>query len=395
MATSVRDEPVFIVGAPRSGTTLLAAIINGHSNLACGPETHLFNKISQKELEKAVKDRRWPNRALKLLMRLELSGQSVVELFSLTRDDIYDYLNLGKPSTRTMLESVTYQYAIKKGKKRWAEKTPNHLLHLNQIRESFPNAPVVRIVRDPRDTVLSMCKLPWSSQSPIANSLLWMSWFNESKHFFDSDTNSVTVRYENLIRNPVTELKRVCALIGEVFEPEMLNTEVSAKDVTSPKETWKENVGDPLAKDRIYAWKSSLDPEYRKALSFSLLPGIEQLGYEVDEEPKRSIGIFFYSYSSIERSEAVFLETAQNDIALFQEPNFATAESLLMLPAAGMGLPKYLEANLSIIRTLLLRWANKKQTFYYPDTKFGILADIFRFLFCRSFKTRDLQDYRQ
>ena len=54
------NKPIFIVGAPRSGTTLLSAILGSHSRIACGPETQFFSKLNLPALSSAAEDSYWP-----------------------------------------------------------------------------------------------------------------------------------------------------------------------------------------------------------------------------------------------------------------------------------------------------------------------------------------------
>src|SRR5690606_7190047 len=95
----MRDEPIVIVGAPRSGTTLLAAILASHSRICCGQETHFFSKLGSSAVEEALNDPEWPRQATVLLASLDLSGQAVHELYGVTREEISDYL-AGCPRTR-------------------------------------------------------------------------------------------------------------------------------------------------------------------------------------------------------------------------------------------------------------------------------------------------------
>jgi hypothetical protein len=60
-----------------------------------------------------------------------------------------------------MLESLAATSASAAGKARWVEKTPNHLLYLEEIRRYYPSAFILRIVRDPRDVALSLTGVPF------------------------------------------------------------------------------------------------------------------------------------------------------------------------------------------------------------------------------------------
>ena len=70
-------------------------------------------------------------------------------------------------------------------KQLWVEKTPNHILHLAMMRRLYPAAKVVRIVRDPRDSALSMAdRLPWASDFALDNAYLIQDWHRKKSAFF-------------------------------------------------------------------------------------------------------------------------------------------------------------------------------------------------------------------
>ncbi|HKJ94168.1 MAG TPA: sulfotransferase [Gammaproteobacteria bacterium] len=329
-------SPVFIVGAPRSGTTLLAAMIGSHSRIACGPETQFFNKIPASARRAAVQDPAWPARAVAELGALELSGQRVHKLFALSVDDLRARLADREPGVAAMLDALTGSFAERAHKPRWAEKTPNHLLHLDELRRAYPRAPVIRIVRDPRDAALSMVRLPWTSDSVIANAYLWNDWHERSAAFFARDRNTVTVRFEDLLGHPTARLGALCEFIGEAFEPAMLDTARAGSAVGSPNEPWKRQVSGPLDPSRRHAWKSRLDAATQRALNAVCLPALREFGYEVETDPVRiTLPAYPLDRASIEQNEAVIIEAAGAGIRLIPSRAPNRDRPLVALASAG------------------------------------------------------------
>lgn len=324
----INKQPIFIVGAPRSGTTLLSATLANHSQIACGPETQFFNKLNPQVLHHVEFD--WPRKAVKAVMALNLSGQPVHELFELTEGEIESYLSLRLPSLRTLLESLTAQYAQKAGKIRWAEKTPNHLVHLPLIRKLFPESPIIRIVRDPRDSAISMKKLPWASQSVLANCYFWNEWFSVSHEFCIKDEKTLTIRYEDFVLNPKKSLEGLCNHIGESFEESMLDTSQSASRVTSPNETWKAQVSQSLDPTRLYVWKRVLSKQLRRATSYACQSGIKAFEYELVEESRASVFFYKVDRKFIEENENVFIDMANAGKRILSLEN-NTVESLAFI----------------------------------------------------------------
>ena len=359
-------EPIFIVGAPRSGTTLLASMLAGHARVACGPETQFFNKLSDARLNTALKDPVWPRRAVRLVTSLTLAEQPVAELFGHSKQDVQTFLAAREPSAQAVLESLTALYAAKRGKPRWAEKTPNHLLHLPKIRALYPGAPVVRIVRDPRDSALSMRQLPWASPSALANGYLWAAWFSKSQPFFDGDANTLTVRYEDLVEEPEKVLTRVCAFVGETFQPGMLETHKTGKSVSSPNESWKAQNARTLGKSRTQ-WQKEPNPALQRALTYTCAAGIEAFGYPHPARPQKTLLAYPLNLHAVARYEGAVLELAAQGIGLAEPVQLSKAE--LLLPSVGESstLTKLLRL-LKLSRLLLIRRSRNKKTYYLTPT---------------------------
>ncbi|WP_375504726.1 sulfotransferase [uncultured Jatrophihabitans sp.] len=114
-----------------------------------------------------------------------------------------------------MLRALIELNARMQGKPRWVEKTPNHLLHVAQVRSAFSDARILRVVRNPRDVAHSMRQLPWGSRSAIANGLLWADWHARSEHeFAPKHADVLTVRYEDLMSSPESTLTTICDFDG-------------------------------------------------------------------------------------------------------------------------------------------------------------------------------------
>jgi hypothetical protein len=364
----VSDHPIFIVGAPRSGTTLLASMLASHSRIGCGPETQFFNKISPLQFQEALHDPVWPQKAIELITSLTLTQQKVYELFALSREEIADFLSKQEPSIRALLESLTATYAFKLGKPRWAEKTPNHLLHLDLIRQEFPRSPIIRIVRDPRDSAISMQKLPWASQSVLANGYFWDEWFQKSKLFFESDDNHLTVRYEDLISQPYLELQNICSFINEEFESGMLSPEKASQSVMSPNETWKLQNAKPLNSTRTLIWKKELVSPLQDAVTFSCIDGIEKFGYEFKLKPTQTLQVYPFHRKIIEQNGELFLSAAEQGIKLVKSPSPIAAGELLILPSFDSSIQNSSMRLLHFLAVLIIRQMQMRPVLYMQES---------------------------
>src|SRR5690606_2639611 len=108
MSSSAVTAPVFIVGTPRSGSTLLASLLGAHSGLYCGPETHAYSKF-QLRFDAFDADWRTPagwNRLLQVMQREGLNGTSLFSIFDVNLDELRAAFERDGLSARTLLECV-------------------------------------------------------------------------------------------------------------------------------------------------------------------------------------------------------------------------------------------------------------------------------------------------
>jgi hypothetical protein len=321
-------SPIFVVGVPRSGTTLLATLLSSHSRISCGAETHFFPYLEanyQKALS-ILKPSRWTDEAARFMTSLTVEDYHVHELFGVTPEAICRYLRTRSPSIQALLESLTVQQMRATQKGRWLEKTPNHILHLKTIRNLYPSAAIVRIVRDPRDSAYSIAaNLPWASNSPLENAYLISEWHRKSQPFFARDHLNYTLRYEDLVAQPKETLGTLCAFIQEPFEPTMLTTEAAAKYTVHEHEPWKKKVAQEISQDRCYTWKKQKRDRQVEAVSVVCQDMISQFDYDA---LKTSVTPIFSHYTSYQ-----FVKSYSSEIETLLD------EGSLLVPCNPLDLP--------------------------------------------------------
>ncbi|WP_165066838.1 sulfotransferase family protein [Paludisphaera rhizosphaerae] len=372
------NSPLFVVGAPRSGTTLLAAMLSAHPRIQGGQETHFFNRLARTSTLELLDPRCWPGPATAFLASNLTLGRPVHEAFGLTLEEVRGYLASREPSIAAMLESLTRVNAQREGKPRWLEKTPNHLLHLQDLRRAFPDAYVLRIVRDPRDVALSMCRVPWGSLSPLANISLWQNWDNASWRFFEADPRSMTIRFEELVTDPEGTLRAVCTQIGEEFDPGMLDTAESAKALVSPIEWWKADAGKPIDRTRLGTWERLFPTEELRAAEFLCSDGLSRYDYAVTRgAPLGVLTVVPMSRELVEAHRDVILRLADRGVALrslshdIWDLNWAESEGRECLVFWGVPFPGHSRAErlasiARLARLLIRRSLSGKRSLCWP-----------------------------
>ncbi len=204
--------PFFIVGCARSGTTLVRRILDCHSRLAVYHESQFYPLIRQ-NLDR-YGDLRLPGPRGRLISDL-LEAVRVQGEDAPTSTELEE--SLVEPTFEGIFATWLQLYARSRGKARGGDKTPQHHAYLDEILERFPVSPVVFLVRDPRDTVLSLRRaFGWSLAGAARE-------WNRAFHSLRTVSRPVhLVRYEELVRHPAEVVEGICLSLGESYEPSIL-----------------------------------------------------------------------------------------------------------------------------------------------------------------------------
>ncbi|HVW02341.1 MAG TPA: sulfotransferase [Planctomycetaceae bacterium] len=284
-------RPAFIVGCPRSGTTLLASLCDRHSRLAATPETHFFSKSAFRRMCSERGSKQFDTRRLAPLFvesqytrDLELSSQDLLAQLGEREIDLAEFLN-------TTLST----YAHARGKAGWIEKTPEHLLFADRIFEWYPQARMICIVRDGRDVALSLKKLPWSITPVRHYAALWVQSAKALAKVTERwPENLLTIRYESLLVSPVETMTEVMRFLGLEFEPQQLDPSLGTGIVPDWEMVLKRNVFGEIDPSRAFAWKKTATPKQLRAMHSMMGPCLDQLGYEPGNTPAGSLPVRMY-----------------------------------------------------------------------------------------------------
>lgn len=265
--SSDRLPGVFLVGTPRSGTTLLAAQMSRAGRYFLGPETHFFNKMShwyrwQAKLPVVNVFSSWGH-----VRRLKVNGADVARMYGIERDDYFRYFGGLLSKQEMAFCALVEQSAKRAGCDRWLEKTPNHLAHLPEVRNCFKDTPIISISRDPRDSVVSMQKLPWVKSIGHGCDVV-RSWHQASEEFLRNDGRCLCVRYEDLVGDPLDALNSIflwlgVSVTGDV-NPEGANP---TQQFIAPGEWWKGETLGPVTREHAYRFLSKSCKETNEKIS--------------------------------------------------------------------------------------------------------------------------------
>ena len=267
----------FVFGSPRSGTTLLARMLNAHPDLAVPHETDGIVPL-------CLLHDRIPDPVLRRRL--------ISEMFVATRRfaaGIGDYLDAptvtkilqeAEDSPAAMLRAVYAGVAGASGARMAGDKTPNDL---NQIRVldragllAAPNR-CIHIVRDVRDVLASLLARGWSDGLERYFARQW-SQANLYLAQMAPPTQYLLLRYEDLVRDPEAELERACAFLGVAFDACMLEPEARRhpRYDAAPQHA---RLALPVDTAAIGAFRHSLDPALANTFLEQAVEAMHAFGY--------------------------------------------------------------------------------------------------------------------
>jgi hypothetical protein len=275
----VAVAPIFIVGCPRSGTTLLRNMLNRHPAIAICFETHFLDLVYRRR--RAFGDLSRPENR-KLLLREYLASERIVKM-ELDLPALRETLLREGTSYEAFLGSLLRFYAQAHGKRRCGDKTPQHALFTETLCQWFPGASILHTVRDPRDVVASLMRMPWAPASVLKNARTWLSC-NLAALRSRGRPEYLQVRYETLATQPEPELRRICQALGEEYSSEML----AAPEDAPRSSPWLQLAEKPVTDARLGTWREQLDEEQVAIVEWISGPLMHTLGYPpVGQAPSR------------------------------------------------------------------------------------------------------------
>jgi hypothetical protein len=249
------ERVVFVVGAPRSGTTLMQRIVASHPGIcSLAGETSVFSPKNVFNYE----------RFSHILTRDEydaaLSGaRSIVEFFS------------------RIHEKVRNENCVV-----LLEKTPQHVKHLEYILGHFPHAKVINMLRDPRD---AYCSGKRSGNIPQATSLqAYLAYWEKcvkGRQAVMGDKRVLDVRYESLVERPEREVNEVMAFLGLDFDRQQLHTTSIANDPRASEKAFS-RLNQPITNETVGSWRNCLSTREKDYAVNHCGALMESMGYSVE-----------------------------------------------------------------------------------------------------------------
>ena len=261
-ATTDGPQPIFIVGFPRSGTTLVEQILSAHSQISAGDELPFIHEITAIMPRLLAGPLAYPEALSELWMGDHQDGL----------DDLRDHY----------LRRAAREGFIEPGARWFTDKMPLNETHLGLIALLFPKSPIIHLIRHPLDVVLSTFANQFTHGLHCGNAL-----DTAARHYAltadlvehykaEMPMNYLAMRYEDIVDRQEECVREMLDFIGAPFEPQCLSFEQNRR--------YARTASYAQVSERLYDRSRYRHRWYAKQLASVvpiLQPAIDRLGYDV------------------------------------------------------------------------------------------------------------------
>lgn len=259
-------SPLFILGAPRSGTTFLAGLLK-YSDYGTPFETHFITKYFKKlgcYGDLSIKDN-----FIRLLK--DISRERYIQQWKINFDFEQIWMSASHKDFATLCHTLIMQRQKTLGLTSWGDKTPHFIFDIPILLKLFPDAKFIYIIRDGRDVALSLLEKKWGPNNVYACAKFWAEANNIQEHVNELAIKKqiVSLHYEELLQNTEYEVEKFFNFLNlSVDEPAM------------------EKMTSRTIKNNSLKWKTKMSKENILLFDSVASAVLAQHGYEVSEKLK-------------------------------------------------------------------------------------------------------------
>jgi len=250
-----KEAHIFVVGAPRSGTTLIEKVVAAHSQIcSLEVETGLFTYRNLFEESVPVP---------------ELSFEEFCKRHGRPRH-VVDYF-----------DRIAALVKARTGRPLFLEKTPQHVLHLQFLAKNFPESRIINVYRDGRDCYSSAKKARNIPQAKnVEDFARYWARCVRTRMQAGPDARLVDIRYEDFVENPERHLSALMTSLGMELECENAQLDVAARRMDQRSKTAAfGKLGHPIDQSSVGRWKCDLSSSEVAEFERIASPELKALDY--------------------------------------------------------------------------------------------------------------------
>ena len=303
MPLTFPERPIFVIGAERSGTTLVMALLGSHSRIAVPevvwyyprfyPYLHTYGDLSQEANFRTLAEE------MVFGLKTPLWGMKVNPKTIL--DEVIELAP--ERSFAGLYAAMHMRFAQYMNKPRWGEKTPHNLYFVGPMHHDFPDAQFIYVTRDGRDSCVDYMESSFGPTNIYCAAHSWKRCWNAVKEWRGPLTEKglwMDVKYEELVRKPEEVMRAVCSFLGEEFEPGMF--EFYKTDLCKARGASRDHapLGKPISDKYIGIYKDLLSLRDQRIFAAVAGKELEEAGYKNDVEPEMPSELMISKYKEFD-----------------------------------------------------------------------------------------------
>ncbi len=266
---------IFLVGAPRSGTTLLQSLLAAHPEIISFPESKFFQYLLYNKFVK-----KFPAR-LSTFFKDEINRPEFLQDFDNTQStDVKVSWFVG------VLDGL----AAEKQKSIWLEKTPEHLYFIKDIERFLPDAKFIYIWRNPIDTIASLQEVTrnspelWGDGWDLNHCIKRWEEGVLTSYSHVHKSNHKLVKYENLLENKTKFIAEICDFLEIEYDSKMLVNYKAKAASLSLNLPWHQGIERDIKITQVHKYHSCFKSHEIQYILDKIKGVNSEIGYQVKVE---------------------------------------------------------------------------------------------------------------
>jgi hypothetical protein len=297
----ISQVPVFfIIGRPRSGTTLLRVLFEAHPHVIIPPESPFIISL----YKKYGKVKYWDETRINEFCE-DLFKQRYFDKWLVEKEQLLNSLSevKGENTFQDVVRKVCLTYTSvfdKKEIRLIGDKNPAYSLYINRIHKLFPESKIIHITRDYRDNYLSLVKVNF--EVPIVPLVIyrWKFAYRRMQNLKKRNPGLIySLRYEDLASDPEDRFRDICRFLGIDYDPSVLSFYRKKSEVEKAY-AGSEEIGlvhkslfNPISTGRMNLWKTEMSPRDIRIADLVAGKTADKAGYE-RKYPSFSLGLYLW-----------------------------------------------------------------------------------------------------